>query len=103
MLSTLGSDVWPVGILQTAVMSLGLFFGAVINANIFGELSLIFQQLDKEQKFFQNRLTHTNTAMINLNLPADIRLIIRDSLYKNQPTMLFQRNIKIFFKEIKPS
>ena len=52
VMSTLGSDVWPKGILQTAFMSLGLFFGAVINANIFGELSLIFQQLDKEQKYF---------------------------------------------------
>lgn len=38
VLTTLGSDVSPRTLVQTGVASIGLFMGAVINANIFGEL-----------------------------------------------------------------
>jgi len=43
--------------------------GAIINANIFGELALIISELDKGEKMFQSKLAKINTAMINLKLP----------------------------------
>ena len=65
----LGSDIFPVTTLEIVFNSIGLFLGAVINANIFGELALIFSELDKLEKEFQLKLAQINTAMIHLNLP----------------------------------
>jgi hypothetical protein len=42
--------------------------GAVINANIFGELSVIMYGMGKSEKVFQNITASLNTAMINLDL-----------------------------------
>lgn len=47
VLTLLGSDVTPRDSLQTTLSSMGIFFGAIINANIFGELSLIFSSLNR--------------------------------------------------------
>lgn len=44
----------------------GIFFATVINANIFGELSIIMAGLGKNEKQFQERVDRNNTAMINL-------------------------------------
>jgi hypothetical protein len=52
VLITLGTDVSPQDTYQTVVSSTGMFLGAIINANIFGELALIFSQLDKDTKEF---------------------------------------------------
>ena len=41
VLITTGNDVGPMGFIQTTVSTVGLFFGAVINANIFGELAVL--------------------------------------------------------------
>ena len=46
--------------------------GAIINANIFGELAVILGSIGKPEKEFQSKLASMNTAMINLNLPEDI-------------------------------
>lgn len=42
VLAALGSDITPRDTLQTVIAAIGLFFGAIINANIFGELAMIF-------------------------------------------------------------
>lgn len=47
--------------------------GAIINANIFGELALIFSSLNKQVREFQSKFAKINTAMINLKLNFDIQ------------------------------
>ena len=56
VLLTTGNDCGPRGTSQVTVAAIGLFLGAIINANIFGELALIFQSLNKEEKEFQSKL-----------------------------------------------
>lgn len=68
VLTTLGSDVGPASLMQIAIASTGLFMGAIINANIFGELQVILSQMGQQYKEFQQKLAITNTAMINLKL-----------------------------------
>ena len=65
----MGSDVFPMTSLETVVSAIGLFVGGLINANIFGELAMIFSELDKNAKSFQGKIAMVNTAMINLKLP----------------------------------
>ena len=57
--------------------------GAIINANIFGELALILSGINKSDKINQSKVARMNTAMINIDLPILIRQRIRDELMKN--------------------
>ena len=59
-------DQQPRGISQTCMAAFGICFATVINANIFGELSIIMAGLGKNEKQFQERVDRNNTAMINL-------------------------------------
>lgn len=47
-----GVDQQPRDSVQTWLISLGLMLGAVINANIFGELTVIMASLDKANKIY---------------------------------------------------
>ena len=62
----IGVDIQPRSIFQTIIVSVGLFFGAVINANIFGELALILSDMNKQLKRFELKMARTNTVMIDL-------------------------------------
>ena len=48
----LGSDIFPSDLTETVMSAIGLFVGGLINANIFGELAMIFSELDKKEKEF---------------------------------------------------
>jgi len=52
VLSLLGSDIFPMGSYQTLMATAGCFFGAIINANIFGELAVIMASMGKVEKNF---------------------------------------------------
>ena len=51
----------------------GCFMGAIINANIFGELALILSGINKSDKIYQSKVARMNTTMINIDLPILIR------------------------------
>lgn len=77
----LGSDIFPTNTLETAVSAIGLFVGGLINANIFGELAMIFSELDKNYKIFQAKIAVVNTAMINLTLPFELQQDVRHYVF----------------------
>lgn len=52
VLSTLGADIQPRSFIQTIVASCGVFFGAIINANIFGQLAIIMASIGHHEKMF---------------------------------------------------
>lgn len=79
----LGGDLLPNDSFQTIVASIAVFLGAIINANIFGELAMILASMDHEEKNFQSFFSASNTAMINLDLPSEVQQKVRDSHIKN--------------------
>lgn len=54
---------------QALISGIGLFLGAVINANLFGELALLLAGMNTLLKRFQMKITRANTVMLDLNLP----------------------------------
>lgn len=66
---------------------MGVFLGSLINANIFGELTVIIDGMGRDEKDFQSKTASMNTAMININLPEDIRRLVRDNNIRNQPSL----------------
>lgn len=82
VLNCLGSDIQPRGLYQSWICAIGLFLGALINANIFGELSLIMSNLDIKEKEFQQNLSRVNTVMIEFDLPFDLQQEVRDQMMR---------------------
>jgi hypothetical protein len=99
----LGSDTFPTDITETLVTAIGIFVGGLINANIFGELAMIFSELNKNEKIFQAKIANINTAMINLTLPFEIQQMVRHSIFKNEPSLQCQLEMIEFLKYITPS
>ena len=77
---TLGGDIGPRNSYQIIMATVGVFLGSIINGNIFGELSVIMQGMDSDEKEFQSKMASMSTAMINLELPKDLQLQVRKYL-----------------------
>lgn len=103
VMTCLGGELMPRDTLQTIVSFIGLFLGAVINANIFGELAVIFGQLDKSEQEADSQMSAINTAMINLDLTLKTQVAVRDEVFRNKPTLKFQITMKDFLEYISPS
>ena len=69
------------------VASIGLFLGAIINANIFGELAVLVSQLNAKSTEFQTKLTKINTTIKHLKLPRPLEDKIRDYIITNQSSL----------------
>ena len=79
----LGGDIGPRNSVQIILATFGVFMGSLINANIFGELSVIIGGMGRDEKEFQSNTASMNTAMINIKLPEDLRQLIRDDNVRN--------------------
>lgn len=70
-------DFW-----ETMISAIGLFFGVLINGHIFSELAMIFSDMNKVKKEFQFKLTRMNEAMINLDLPFELKYEVLNFVWK---------------------
>ena len=55
------------------IAATGAMMGAVINANIFGELSMMIGSIGKREKELQSAFDAINSVMIELKLPHHIQ------------------------------
>lgn len=65
----MGCDTQPRNLIQIFCAAIGMFMGAIINANIFSELAMILQGIGQSEQVFQSKLSKINTVMINIKLP----------------------------------
>lgn len=64
-----GNDIVPRGTFQVAFVATFITIGAIINANIFGNMALIISDLNRKSAEFQGQIDTANTAMKNMKLP----------------------------------
>ena len=98
-----GNDITPKGLFQVIVVSVMLFAGSIINANIFGNLAVLLQQLNRKSNEFQEKVDNANSAMKNLAIPEDIQESVQKYLDYTQSTCDHQRELDRFLKMISPS
>jgi hypothetical protein len=67
-----GNDIGPRTTIQVSFGAMNIFMGAIINANIFGELAVLASNLNKKAMDFQLKIDIVNTAMKNLKLPEEL-------------------------------
>lgn len=82
--------------------SIGIFLGAIINANIFGELAVLVAQLNLRTTEFQQKLTRINTTLSNLKLTKDLEDRVRDFIITNQSSLINQEELTQFLQLLSP-
>lgn len=80
-----------------------LFAGAIINANILGNLTVLLQQLNRKSTSFQEKVENAHSAMKNLAVPEDIQENVQKYLDYTQSTSDHQVELDRFLKMISPS
>ena len=66
------NDITPQGDWKIFFCTAAITLGAIINANIFGNMALIIQNLNAKNTEFQESIDLANTAMKNLNMPSNL-------------------------------
>ena len=103
MLILTGNDVGPN---TNSLMILGLVLlvlGALMNANIFGEMVSIFQQMNVGEMKVAEQLNNATTTMRNLKLPIRLQDEIRDFIIHTSSSLENQRELEIFLDSLTPT
>lgn len=103
MLMIGGNDVGPRGSLQLWFVSFMLLAGAIINANIFGNMAVILSSLNKKSTTFQEKLDNGNETMKNLKIPSKLMDEIKQYYTLTQITQDHQKELDDFLKTLSPS
>jgi hypothetical protein len=83
MLNMVGTDVGPRSTLQIILGAVGLFSGAMLNANVFGELAVLVSMMSHNNTMFLRKMTQVNTTLTNLQLGDEIKFKVRDFVIAN--------------------
>ena len=98
-----GGDIGPITKFQLAYWSFFIMIGAIINANLFGQLAVIFSNLNRKASNFQEKFDSTTSTMKNLNLPEKLQTKVTGYLTYTQSLLDSQNELKSFLDVISPS
>jgi len=98
-----GNDLGPRGQLQLFFTTVALGAGAIINANIIGELAVILTKMNRKSTNFQTKLDTANDAMRNLGLPEKLQVEITGFLTYSKSLLESQQELEEFLYMISPS
>ena len=98
-----GDEIGPRTIKALWFISGILILGAVINANIFGNLAVIIGEMNKKASRFQEKIDTANTAMKNLKIPNKLQTEVINYLLFTQSNLDKQNEMDKFKTMISPS
>lgn len=82
-----GNEMGPLNPLECIYIILMMVFAAIINANLFGEMSFLMTVVSKTQMEFQLKVDVANTTMHNINLENKVQEEIRQYFRFTQATL----------------
>ena len=91
-----GGEVGPRTVLELIFVSIIMLAGAIINANIFGNMAVLIQNMNRKDTKFQEQIDTANTAMKNLKLPAKTQRMVKDFMLSTQSTFDQQQELNKF-------
>jgi len=80
-----------------------IIMSAIINAIVFGQFSLLTEEIKRESNDFLNKLNLVNSVMASENLPHDIKHSVRDHILKTHSLRQLQEELIEFNGNISPS
>lgn len=97
------NDVGPRDSFQLAFVTIMLLAAAIINANIFGNIAVLLQSLNRKATNFQEKMEYASETMKNLNIPVVIQEEVKSYLTYTQSTQDHQKDLDIFLNMLSPS
>jgi hypothetical protein len=98
-----GNEIGPRGEIQLLFLSILLMLSAFINANIFGLMSMLIQQMNRKSAKFQEKLDDANLTMKNLDIPMSLTKKVNEYLLYTRTTHDHQQDLDSFLTLISPS
>ena len=98
-----GNDIGPRGNFQILFTSFFVMLGAIMNANLFGQLAVLLSAMNRKASIFQEKFDITTTAMKNLNLPEELQTKVTGFLTYTESYLASQNELKLFLDMITPS
>lgn len=89
-----GNDLGARDAFQLFFVAIFVTVGAIINANIFGELAVILASLNRRATMFQAKLDIANTAMKNLKLPEKLQVSVTGFLTYSKSLLESQEELE---------
>lgn len=97
------NDIGPRDNIQLVFLTICLMMGAIINANIIGELAVILSKLNRKATVFQAKIDIANDAMKTLGLPEKLQVEITGFLTYSKSLLESQEELEAFLMMISPS
>ncbi|CAI2372991.1 unnamed protein product [Moneuplotes crassus] len=98
-----GNDIGPRTTFEIIFVSFFVVMGAILNANLFGQLTVILSTMNRKASLFQEKFDITTTAMKNLNLPENLQTKVTGFLTFTESFQESQKELKSFLDIISPS
>ena len=98
-----GNEVGPRTFIQYFFVSIFLVVGMVLNANIFGNMAVLLQEINKKSSRFRGKLDTAKTAMNNLGLPPSFQNKVINYLLYTEGNLDKQREFQLMNDMISPS
>lgn len=98
-----GNDLGARNTVQLFFIAGAVTAGAIVNANIFGELAVILSSLNRKATLFQAKLDIANTAMKNLSLPEKLQVRVTGFLTYSKALLESQEELECFLRMVSPS
>lgn len=98
-----GNDIGPRGDFQCTFVTVILLLSAIINANIFGNMAVVIQSLNRKAANFQEKMEYASETMKNLNIPEGIQEDVKSYLTYTQSTYDHQKDLDTFLNMLSPS
>jgi len=98
-----GNDIGPRDEFQMLILTLLLLMSAIINANIFGNIAVLLQQINRKATKFQEKMENASSTMKNLKIPEAVKKKIHHYLTFTNNTLDLQNELDIFLSQLSPS
>lgn len=98
-----GNDMLPQGNIQVIFTTIMIFAASIINANIFGNIAVLLQQIYRKTSLFQEKLENATSTMKSLNVPNSLQKTIQEYLTSTQSTLDQQNEFDMFLTMLSPS
>eukprot|EP00356_Strombidium_inclinatum_P013672 CAMPEP_0170489970 /NCGR_PEP_ID=MMETSP0208-20121228/8258_1 /TAXON_ID=197538 /ORGANISM="Strombidium inclinatum, Strain S3" /LENGTH=136 /DNA_ID=CAMNT_0010765145 /DNA_START=188 /DNA_END=594 /DNA_ORIENTATION=- len=98
-----GNEINPVSNLQIALSSILTVIGALMLANVFGTMAVVFTAMNRKNQQLQDNIDLANASMTNMKLPEFLRDSIRQFMLVTQNNLDSQTELDQFMSMISPS
>ena len=98
-----GNDMAPQGYGQIIFATIFLLAASIINANIFGNMAVILQQINRKQSSFHEKVENATITMRNMSIPENLQNRVQAYLIMTQSTLDQQKEFDSFLKLLSPS